>query len=56
VISWGAQGGTGGGANAPPACMLKKALFPIVNQFFSFLQTKIASAHCVKRNFPNICF
>jgi hypothetical protein len=25
VISWGAQGGTGG-AFAPPACMLKKAL------------------------------
>ena len=26
MISWGAQGGTGGAFAPPPACMLKKAL------------------------------
>jgi hypothetical protein len=35
VISWGgAQGGTGG-ANAPPACMLKKALEEILDDTMS---------------------
>jgi hypothetical protein len=29
--------------------------FPIVNQFFSFLQTKLLQACCVWNDFPNIC-